>query len=216
MASSYDLNACVFDFLEGFAPRWENCVEIGVVALWGSLETTTFIYSTYGASIGLAAGLGRQIGACDDIEFEYSRDFSEIEIANVVSSGVFELDSEEATLTLNMFEWQPENIAFAWNTTYSLVTATDGVIEFGGGCTLNARPIAIHGTNIACNADAITDLTDGTDYMCLTLYDCYSTEGAALPISAREDNPISITIRARPVLSMSAGTRIGNLYLATD
>lgn len=216
MASNYDVNACVFDFLEGFAPRWENCVEIGDAALWGSLEITTYIYSVYGSSIGLAAGQGRQIGACDDLEFEFTRDFSEVEVANVVSSGVFELDSEEATLTMNMFEWQPENIAYAWNTTYSLVTATDGVIQFGGGCTLSSRPIAIHGTNIACNADAISDLTDGVDYMCLTLYDCYSTEGGSIPISAREDNPISITIRARPVLSMTAGTRIGNLYLATD
>lgn len=216
MPGNYDPNACTFEFLEGFAPRWQTCVEIGTSALWGSLETATWIYSVYGASVGLAAGQGRQIGACDDLEFEYSKDFSEIEISNVISTGVYELDSEEVQLTMNMYEWQPENIAFAFNTTYSLVTATDGVIQFGGGCTLNARPIAVHGTNIACNASEITDLTDGVDYMCLTLYDCYSTEGATLPMEAREDNPIPITIRARQVLSLAAGTRLGNLYLATD
>jgi hypothetical protein len=216
MTSNYILQACTFDFLEGYAARWENCVEIGTSELWGSLETTSFIYATYGASVGLAAGQGRQIGACDDLEFAYSRDMSELEIGNVVSSGVYELDSEEVQLTLNMFEWQPQNIAFAFNTTYSPITATDGLIQFGGGCVLDSRPIVVYGTNISCNADDITDLTDGVDYMCLTLYDCYSVEGATLPITANENNPIPITIQARPVLSMAPGTRLGNLVLATD
>lgn len=216
MAAIYDLNPLAFDFEKGFAPRLENSVEIGTSALWGSLDTTSYIYTVYGASIGLESGQGRQIGGCDDLSFEYAREFGELEIGNVVSSGVYELDSEEATVTMNMYEWQPENIAFSFNTTYSLVTAKNGLIQFGGGCDLNSRPIIIRGSNIGCNADAITDLTDGIDYAVLTLYDCYSTGGATLPFQANENNPIPITIRAKPVLSLTAGQRIGNLYLATD
>lgn len=216
MASDYG-TICSFDFTEGFAPRIQNCVEIGTSELWGSLEVSSYIYVTYSASVGLAAGQGRQIGACDDLEFEYSRDMAEIEIGNVVSTGVYELDSEEAQLTMNMYEWQPENIAFAFNATWSILAdGKNGVIQFGGGCTLNSRPIVISGTNIGCNSSEITDLSDGVDYIILTLYDCYSSEGSTLPFTANEDNPIPITIVAKPVLSLAAGTRIGNLYLGTD
>jgi hypothetical protein len=69
---------------------------------------------------------------------------------------------------------------------------------------------------VSCNASSITDLTDGVDYFTLTLYDCYTVEGVTLNFRVREDAPIPLAMRAKPVLSLSAGERVGNLYMGTD
>ena len=216
MASNYDQYPLSFDFVEGFAPRMENSVEVGNSSLWGSLDVGSYIYQTYSASVGLTENAGWQIGATDDLNFEYSREMAELEIGNVTATGVYELESEEAQLTMNMYEWKPAAIAFVFNTTYSVVSTKDGLIEFGGGCVLSSRPVVVRGTNIGCNADAITGLVDGLDYATLTLYDCYSSGGSTLPFSARESAPIPVTLIVKPVLAMTAGTRLGNLYVATD
>ncbi len=216
MASNYDANPATFVFTEGFAPRFENSVEVGNNSLWGSLDTTSYIYLTYSASVGLEAAEGWQIGATDDLQFEYSREMAELEIGNVTATGVYELESEEGQLTMNMYEWNPQAIAFVFNTTYSVVTTTDGLIQFGGGCVLNSRPVIVRGTNIGCNVGDISALTNGIDYAVLTLYDCYSSGGATLPFEAADSAPIPVTLIVKPVLAMSAGTRLGNLYLATD
>jgi hypothetical protein len=216
MPSNYDTYPLAFDFVEGFAPRWENSVEVGNSSLWGSLDISSYIYTVYGASVGLQEDAGWQIGATDDLQFEYTKDYGQIEIGNVISTGVYELESEEATLSFSMYEWKPDALAMAFNATMSQVTATDALIQFGGGCDLSAVPIIVRGTNISCNATAISNLTDGVDYAVLTLYDCYQAEGFTLPFQASEDNPIDLSIVAKPVLSLTAGERIGNLYLATD
>jgi hypothetical protein len=69
---------------------------------------------------------------------------------------------------------------------------------------------------VSCNANAITDLTDGVDYLTLTVYDCYTQSGITLNFTVREDSPISIELRAKPVLSLTRGERVGNLVIATD
>jgi hypothetical protein len=216
MAAEYDLYPVTLTTNEGYMVRLENSIEIGNSALWGSLDITSYIYSVYDASVGLQQNSGWQIGACDDIDFERSQDIEAVEIGNVVDSGLFEIASEETNLTFAAREWKPNVLARAFGTTYSVVTTKSGLIEFGGGCNITSRPVVVRGTNVSCNASSITDLTDGVDYFTLTLYDCYTVEGVTLNFRVREDAPIPLAMRAKPVLSLSAGERVGNLYMGTD
>lgn len=216
MASQYDLYPVTFAKQAGYMVRLESSIEIGNSSLWGSLLNHGYIYDTYGASVGLQEDSGWQIGACDDIDFERSQDITAVEIGNVVDSGIYEIASEENNVTFQAREWKPNVLALAFGTTYSQVTSKSGLIEFGGGCTINSVPVVVRGTNVSCNASSITDLTDGVDYFTLTLYDCYTLEGVTLNFRVREDAPIPISMRAKPVLSLPAGQRIGNLYIATD
>jgi hypothetical protein len=194
----------------------ENALVIGNAELWASLETSSYIYATYGASVGLQENAGTQLGGCRDISFERTQDVEAVELGNVVDSGIYEITSEENTLTFSAMEWRPDVIGIAFGVTAKTVTATDSVVIFGGGCNVASRPIVVQGENVSCNAADITNLTDGVEFAVLTLYDCYSSEGATLPFSASEDAPLDITMRCKPVLSLSRGERIGNLYLATD
>lgn len=216
MASQYDQYPVTFAKEEGYMVRLENSIEVGNSALWGSLDITSYIYDTYDASIGLQSGAGWQIGACDDIDFERAQDIEAVEIGNVVDSGLFEIASEEHNLTFSAREWKPKVLALAFGTTYYSTGSKSGVVMFGGGCTITSVPIVVRGTNVSCNASAITDLTDGVDYITLTLYDCYTIEGVTLSFRVAEDSPIPISMRAKPVQSLTAGRRVGSLYLGTD
>jgi len=216
MAANYDLYPVTLTTNEGFMVRLENSIEIGNSQLWGSLDITSYVYQVYDASVGLQQNAGWQVGACDDIDFERSQDIEAVEIGNVVDAGLFEIASEETNLTFQAREWKPDVLSRAFGTTYNLITATDGVIMFGGGCNITSRPVVVRGTNVSCNASSITNLTDGVDYFVLTLYDCYTVEGVTLNFRVREDSPIPLAMRAKPVLSLTAGERVGNLYIATD
>ena len=211
----YDYNAPTLEVLPGMLMQSENVLEIGLSALWGSLDTTSPPYLTYGASIGLESGQGRQLGACDDVSFESNKTIEAVEIGNVLDSGLFTITDETNQVTYAMREWRPENIALAFGTTWNAYgDGTNGIIMFGGGCNIISRPMVVRGTNISCSAPAITSLTDGVLYWTLTLYDCYSSEGGALPIQATVGDGIEITMVAKPVLSLTVGERSGNLYLA--
>ena len=216
MAAPYDLYPLTFAKVEGFMVRLENSIEIGNSSLWGSLDITSYVYSVYDASVGLQESAGWQIGACDDIDFERSQDISVVEIGNVVDSGLFEIASEEHNLTFSAREWSPSVLALAFGTNYKEIDATNGIIEFGGGCNIQSVPVVVRGTNVSCSAPDITNLTDGGDYFVLTLYDCYTQEGVTLSFRVSEDSTIPLNMRAKPVLSLSAGDRVGNLYMATD
>lgn len=216
MAANYDTYPTTLSITEGFMVRWETTLEIGNTALWGSLDITSYIYTTYAASVGFQENASWQVGACDDIDFERSQDIEAVEVGNTVDSGLFEISSEENNITFQAREWSPNVLALGFGTTFSQVGSTDGVIEFGGGCNIQSRPVVVKGTNVSCNASSITNITDGVDYVILTLYDCYTLEGITLPFRVREDSPIGITMRAKPVLSLTAGERVGNLYVATD
>ena len=217
MASNSDQSPVTFDKTAGFLIRVESSIEIGNAELWGSLDIGSFVYQTYDTSVGLTENGGWHLGSCDDIDFERSQDITVVEIGNVLDSGLFEVASEENNLTFSAREWKPQVVALALGTTYhAMGTGKDGVIYWGGGCDITSRPVVARGTNVSCNAASITDLTDGVDYITLTLYDCYTAEGGTLPFRVREDAALPITMRAKPVLTLTAGRRIGNLYLATD
>ena len=62
MTSNYHTPETV-SFEEGWAPRWESAVMIGNSELWGSLDITSYIYTTYDASVGLQTSAGWQVGA---------------------------------------------------------------------------------------------------------------------------------------------------------
>lgn len=216
MASQYDANPVTFTKEEGFLVRLENTIEIGNDSLWGSLDTSSYIYQVYDASVGLEAASGWQIGACDDVDFERSQDIETVEIGNVLDSGLIEITSEEINASFSCREWKADVLSLAFGTTYHYVTATSGLIMFGGGCTINSRPVVVRGTNVSCNASAITNLTDGVDYITLTLYDCYAAGDLTLSFRVREDSPIAITMRVKPVDTLTRGERSGNVYIATD
>lgn len=217
MAAVYDTYPPVITVTEGFMIRQETTLEIGNAELWGSLDIISYPYLVYDASVGLQQNAGWQVGACDDIDFERSEDITTVEIGNVLDSGLFEIESEETNVSFGAREWKPDVLGLAFGTTVTpLGSGKDSIIMFGGGCNITSRPVVVRGANVSCNATAITDLTDGVDYFTLTLYDCYTVEGVTLNFRIREDAPIPIAMRAKPVLSLTRGRRTGNLYIATD
>jgi hypothetical protein len=216
MTVPYHYYPPTFTVTKGFLPQWENVLEIGDNNLWGSLDVISTTYVLYDASVGLQENGGWQVGACDDVSFEASRTLEAEEIGNVIDSGVLRLTGEEYNVTFTAKEWQPETVAFGMGQTWNAIGPSNGILTFGGGCAINSRPVVVSGTNVSCDASAITDLTDGVKYMVLTFYDCFPSEGVTMNINVRENEGMEIPLRCLPVLSLAEGNRVGNLFMATD
>lgn len=198
----------------GFLVQPESRIMMGTAALYGALETSTWTYATYEASIGLDAGSSFDIGLVDSLGFTHEPAIEPLESANVADASIYLVTGEETTLEVGVqqFDTRTLEIAMATGTMYSL--GNERLITFGGGCSVKNRPIAIESGNVACDAPTSPNVSNGVTGVVLTLYDCICTSG--LPWDAMVAGEISVldlTFEARPVLARDKGNRLGNIYV---
>jgi hypothetical protein len=213
MGTYYTVSAPVTS--EGFFFQPESRVTIGTEALWGSLETGTFSYSAYSAAIGLQSGKSVELGELEALGFSHVPTFTAVESANVRTSNIYVLESEETTVTVGIREFKPETLLMAIGTgTMYYPVADEVLITFGDACDIINRPLVIESSDISCQVPAAEDIATGVSGAVVTLYDTFVTSG--LPwddMTARNLNVITLEFTCRPVFSLPLGNRIGNIYL---
>lgn len=199
---------------EGFLLQAESKVMMGKGYLTASLETSSWPYSSYSASIGLAAGQGIDLGSVESLGFSHVPTFEAVESANVQNSNIWILSGEETSLSVGLREFNPEVLRQALGTGIQYNLDDERLFTFGGKCEMQTRPLSVEWLNVACGAPTSEDITGGVTGGVLTMYDTFVSSG--LPwddMNAGAINTISIEFQVRPVLSYALGNRLGNLYL---
>jgi hypothetical protein len=199
---------------EGFFVKAEDRVLLGSSAQYGSLDTTTWVYTTYEISIGLESGQGIEIGALTEIGWNYAPSWESVEFANVGKGVVYDLTDEELTVNLTIAEFKPDIIEFALAGGVRYNLADETVFAFGDGCDLVNRPVSIEFTNKACDAPASPNVATGLTGGVVTFYDTICSNG--LPwdnMSQNELNSLGLELKGRPVTARTKGQRLGSLYL---
>jgi len=200
---------------EGFLVSAESRVLLGTEYLYGSLETSSWTYTTYQASIGLKSGKSIDLGLLESLGFSHVPSFEAVEAANVSTSNIWVLTGEETTLSIGLRQFNPTVLTMALGTATMYSLDNERLITFGGSCNIVSRPMSVEFTNVSCSAPSTENITNGVSIGVLTLYDCICTSG--LPwddINAGALNSISLEFKARPVSSLPRGNRLGCLYLA--
>ncbi len=198
----------------GFLMMAESQLKIGTASLYGSLETTSWTYATYQASIGLTAS-SFDVGVVSSLGFSETAEINPLESVNVQGATVYVVTGETAVVSVGVQQIMPATleIALATGVMYSL--GNERLITFGGGCSIKSRPISLDAANVACDAPATPNVTNGISVVIVTFYDCICTSG--LPwdaIVAGEMSSIDLEFTARPVMARSRGNRLGNIYIA--
>ena len=198
----------------GFFVRPETRMCIGYNALYSALETTSWTYATYEASIGMDAGTFFDVGQVADLSWQHKPDFAAVEGFNVMDDSIWEVTGEETMVTVEIQELKDYIFELAVGTGVMYTLGVERLITFGGGCTLRNRPITLEWINDACGAPDSQDVASGISGGILTLYDCFVTSGLEWSMNAKETNTIPLEFQARPVLARALGNRLGclNLY----
>lgn len=199
---------------EGFLLQPESRVLLGTEYLHGSLEVSTWTYTTYTASIGLQAGKAIDLGLLDALSFSHVPAYEAVESANIQNSNIWILTGEETTVTVGLRQFSTTILNMALGTGVLYILGDESLNTFGGACDLQSRPMSIEFTNVACQAPSTEDISGGISGGVLTLYDVFASSG--LPwddINAGTLNVLTLEWQVRPVLSLALGNRLGNLYL---
>jgi len=197
----------------GFFLKPEGAIKIGTSNLYGSLETSSWVYSTYEASIGLQAGQSVEIGGVADLSWSYEPTYEPVETFNLALNTVYQVTGEETRLTIEILEFKPQTLELALGTGTMYSLGNERVYTFGGGCTMRSRPISVEFTNDSCDAPSSEDVTSGISGGVLTLYDVFVSGGLEWAMNSRENNTVSLEFTAKPVTARSRGNRLGSLYL---
>lgn len=200
----------------GFMIQAESRVRMGTAYLYGSLEVTSWTYTTYGASIGLQAGKAIDFGQVESLGFTHQPSFEPLESANIQQPSIYVLTGEETTVTVGVRQFDPRVLEVALGTAQALYAlGNEYLIPFGGACTASSRPLEIAVTNIGCNKPTSPNAaSSGITAIVLTLYDVQATSGLDWgDIVANEVNQFDLELAAKPVLANALGNRLGNLYI---
>lgn len=199
----------------GYMLQAESRVRLGTEYLYGSLETSSWTYSTYGASIGLQAGKAIDFGQVESLGFTHTPSFEPLESANVQQPSIYVLTGEETTVSVGVRQFDPRVLVVALGTGTLYQLGNEYLIPFGGACTASSRPIEIAVTNIGCDKPTSPNAaSSGITAIVLTLYDVQATSGLDWgDIVANEINQFDLELSAKPVLANALGNRLGNLYI---
>ena len=199
----------------GYMIQSESRVRVGTANLYGSLEVSSWAYTTYGASIGLQAGKAIDFGQVESLGFTHAPSFSPLESANVQAPSVYILESEETTVSIGVQQFNPKVLELAIGTGTLYKLGNEYLIPFGGACTQLSVPLEIAVTNIGCNRPTSPDAAaSGITAIVLTLYDVQATSGLDWgDIIANEINNFTLELAAKSVNSKAIGNRIGCCYL---
>lgn len=199
----------------GYMIQAESRVRIGTENLYGSLETTSWTYTTYGTSIGLKAGKAIDMGQVESLGFTHQPSFEALESANIQQPSVYVLTGEETKLTVGVQQFDPRVLEVAVGTGTLYALGNEYLLPFGGACSANSRPIEVSVTNIGCNKPTSPNAaSSGITAIVLTLYDVQTTSGLDWgDIIANGINNFSLELSAKPVLANALGNRLGNLYI---
>lgn len=197
----------------GFFFRPESRILVGTQSLYDSLETTSWTYTVYEASIGLKNGQSFELGQVADLSWQHTPEYEAVEGFNIADDSVYEVTGEETMVTIEIQEFHPQILEVAIGTGNRYVLGTEQLLTFGGGCTMRNRPISVEFTNQACETPSSADTSNGITGGVLTIYDAFVSSGIEMSLGAREVATSTFEFTARPVTARANGNRLGSLYL---
>ena len=200
---------------EGYFVKAEPRVLLGTSSLYGALDVSSSSYVQYTISVGLESGQFIELGFLESLGFSYVPTWESVDSANVAQGTVYDMTSEELTVTVGLREFKPQVLQAAINSGVMYTFSTEVLFAFGGGCTLVNRPIAVEFTNQACAAPTSPDaVAGGITGGILTAYDCICSSGLPWDTIARNElNLLSLEFKGRPVNARTKGQRLGSLWL---
>ena len=128
---------------EGFFLQPETKVLLGTAYLYGSLEVSSWTYSTYGASIGLQTGKSVELGELDSLGFSHVPTFSPVESANIRTINIYIIEGEETTVSVGLREFKPSVLTLAIGTGIASTIDDEFLITFGDKCDMDTRPMTL-------------------------------------------------------------------------
>lgn len=200
--------------LTGLMMQSETRIRIGTERLWGALEVSSAAYNAYMASIGLRDGFAWDLGMLSSLSFEHVPSFAEPDVANLLTSPVETLESEEVTIGIGVYQFDPRTFEIALGTGVMYEIGNERLFTVGGKCTTERRPIEIAATNIGCYAPAspgsvLTSLTA----IVITVYDAQCTSGVPWSeMVANALNTVELEFSAKPVTSLALGNQLFSAY----
>lgn len=202
--------------LTGLMLQSETRVRMGTIRLWGSLEVTSASYAAYSASIGLKTANSWDLGLLSSLSFEHVPSFSEPDVANLLSSPVEILESEEVTIGIGVYQFDPRTIEVALGTGTMYEIGNERLYIVGGKCTTHRRPLELAATNIGCYAPSSpTSVLTAISMIVITVYDAQCTSGVPWSeIIANALNVLELEFSAKQVTSLAAGNRLFSVYVA--
>lgn len=212
MASSY-ITPCSVTESSAFLIKPETCVQVGTSRLYGALETSSWTYATYEASIGLEAGQSLQLGILAELTFAHQPAFEAVESYNTTDDALYEVTGEETMATIGIREFKSQVIELALGTGVMYSLGSERVYTFGGGCSMLRRPYTMEFMNESCFAPTAEDVALGITGGAITLYDCFISSGLEWAMTAKEGNTVTLEVQALPVLARSRGNRLGSMLL---
>jgi len=191
----------------------ETCIQVGTGRLYNSLETTSWAYSTYDASVGMKDGQSFQLGVVADLTFSHKPTFEAVESFNISDNSIYEVMGEETTVSVTIRQFDPRIFELAVGTGTMYTLGAERLMTFGGGCTMLRRPYSFEFTNDSCWAPTSQDITTGISGGAITLYDCFIQSGLEWTMTAKEGNTLPLELQALPVLDRARGNRLGCMSL---
>jgi hypothetical protein len=198
-----------------FLIRPQTRVRLGTGGL-ADLETTSWLYSTYSASIGLANGKGLDLGLLAALAWRLQPSIEAVAGINYQEETVFEVTGEECEVSLTLREFHIDALAqaIATGVVYTIGDPTEALLTFGGSCTIKYYPLVVEFSNVGCQAPATAGLGSGITGGILTLYKTAQINGIDwAAVTAKEGSSLELVYRAVPDTTKSKGNRLGNLYL---
>lgn len=202
--------------LEGLLVQSESEVKLGKERMYGSLETTSTSYTSYGASIGLKADSFWKLGLLNSLSFEHVPSYEQVESANVRQSGIWIVSEEEMTISVGMYEFNFDvfDIAFGTGYKYTFDNDTEAVITLGDGDQVRSRPLEIATQNVYNSGITTTDYKTRIRGIVVTVYDAICTSGVPFgDLNAGALNTVDLEFSARAVLANDAGNRFASIYV---
>lgn len=215
MASGSYFTTAAPTVLTGLLIQSETRVRMGTQRLWGSLEVTSAAYAAYSASIGLQTANCWDLGLLSSLSFEHVPSFTEPDVANLLSSPVEILESEEVTIGIGVYQFDARTIEVALGTGTMYAIGNERLFIVGGKCTTARRPIELAATNIGCYAPTSpTSVLTGLTGIVITVYDAQCTSGVPWSeIVANALDVLELEFAAKQVTSLAAGNRLFSVYM---
>jgi len=196
-----------------FLLRPETRVLLGV---GGStdLETASWPYQVYGASIGLGAGKGIDMGLLADIKFKHAPKIEPVAGVNYQEDTVYELTGEECQVDIGVKEVKTHWLQQAVAAGVLRILGTEALLTFGGGCAITYYPLVIEFTNSGCNAPTSPNIGSGITGGILTLYRTIQIGGLSFDaLTAKAEVTIPLSFKVVADTTKAKKNRLGNLYL---
>lgn len=202
--------------LEGLMIQSESRVRLGKNKLYGSLETSSVSYTTYGIPLGLVEEYAWDLGLLSSLSMEQTPTYEQVESANVRQSGIYILTEEELTVTVGMYQYNVDilNLAFGTGNIYRFNGGQEAVMSIGDGCVDSSRPLEIATTNVYCGSGSLTGIDSRIRAILITVYDAVCTSGVPWSdINAGSLNELELEFQARNVLTHDQGNRYASIYV---